>query len=272
MRIRKESLMKICSLPILMLAALGLVAFLPAQETSTTPVAPQPQPKSQKEIDAIMAIMNAVDPDSRIKACEELVRNFADTQFKAFAMQMAAISAQQKNDNEQVLIYGERTLEADPNNYTAMVIMAATLAQTTREFDLDKEEKLKRSEAYANNALKLLETAPRPNPNVTDQQWEEAKKDFRSQALEALGIVEMVRKNYDKAIAQFKTSVDVAGTPNAPTKIRLGAAYNLAGKHDEAIKVLDEVMADAQLHPQLRSFAQAERLRAVNAKEAKKNN
>lgn len=261
--------MKVRPFPIVALVVLGLAAGLPAQETSTTPVAPQPKPKSQKEVEAIMAIMNAPDPDSRIKAAEELVRNFADTEFKSFALQMATISAQQKNDNEQVLLYGERTLEADPNNYTAMVILAATLAQTTREFDLDKEEKLKRAEGYANKALQLLENAPRPNPNITDQQWEEAKKDFRSQAFEALGIVEMVRKNYDKAIANFKTSIDVAGTPNAPTKIRLGAAYNLAGKHDEAIAVLDEVMADAQLHPQLRSFAQAERLRALKAKEAK---
>lgn len=251
------------------LVIFGLAAVLPAQETSTTPVAPQPKPKSQKEVEAIMAIMNAPDPDSRIKAAEELIQKFADTEFKAFALQMATISAQQKNDNEQVILYGERTLEADPNNYTAMVVLAATLAQTTREFDLDKEEKLKRAEAYANKALQLLEKAPRPNPNITDQQWEEAKKDFRSQAFEALGIVEMVRKNYDKAIANFKTSIDVAGTPNVPTKIRLGAAYNLAGKHDEAIAVLDEVMADAQLHPQLRSFAQAERLRALKAKEAK---
>jgi len=184
-------------------------------------------------------------------------------------LQMATISAQQKNDNENVLIYGERTLEADPNNYTAMIIMAQTLAQTTREFDLDREEKLKRVEGYANKAIQLLEKAPRPNPNITDQQWEEAKRDFRSQAFEALGIAEMVRKNYDRAIAHFKTAIDVAGTPNAPTKIRLGAALNLSGKHDEAIAVLDEVMADAQLNPQLRSFAQAERLRAVQAKEAK---
>lgn len=261
--------MKIRVLSVTTLLALAAAVILPAQETSTSPVAPQPRPKSQKEIEAIMAIVNAQDPDSRIKAAEELVRNFADTEFKAFALQMATISAQQKNDNENVLIYGERTLEADPNNYTAMIIMAQTLAQTTREFDLDREEKLKRAEGYANKAIQLLEKAPRPNPNITDQQWEEAKKDFRSQAFEALGIAEMVRKNYDRAIAHFKTAIDVAGTPNAPTKIRLGAALNLSGKHDEAIAVLDEVMADAQLHPQLRSFAQAERLRAVQAKEAK---
>ena len=114
--------------------------------TSTSPVAPQPKPKSQKEIDAIMAIQNALDPDSRIKAADELISKFADTEFKAFALYIATASAQQKNDFERTLLYGERTLEADPKNYGAMTIMAAALAQKTREFDLDKEEKLARAE------------------------------------------------------------------------------------------------------------------------------
>ena len=47
----------------------------------------------------------------------------------------------------------------------------------------------------------------------------------------------------------------------------MAAALNLVGKYDEAITALDEVMADPQLHPQLKSFAQAEKVRAVQAKE-----
>ncbi|MCW5980279.1 MAG: tetratricopeptide repeat protein [Bryobacteraceae bacterium] len=237
------------------------------ESTSNTPVAPQPKVKSQKEVDAIMAIQNALDPDSRIKAVEELIRNFSDTEFKAFALQMAAFSAQQKNDFEQMMIYGERTLEADPKNYAVLVMMAPALAQRTREFDLDKEEKLSRAEKYANEALKAIDAAPRPNPNVTDQQWDEAKNDFRGQAYEGLGLVSMARKDFEKAVAQFKQANDLS--PNAPAKIRMAAALNAAGKHDEAIAAVDEVMADPQLNPQLKNFAQAEKVRAVQAKEAK---
>jgi tetratricopeptide (TPR) repeat protein len=241
-----------------------------AGSTNKIPVAPQPKVKSQKEIDAIMAIQNALDPDSKIKAVEELIRNFADTEFKAAALQMATFAANQKNDFEQMMIYGERTLEADPKNYAAMVIMSAALAQKTREFDLDKEEKLSRSEKYANDALKILESAPRPREDVSDQQWEEAKNEFRGQAYEGLGIAAMVRKNYDKAVEEFKKAINVSPeTPNPAVKIRLGAALNLAGKPDEAITALDEVLNAADTHPQLKSFAQAEKVRAVKLKEAK---
>ncbi len=256
------------------LVLLGSVTLWAAQEAqpappSQSPVAPQPNIKSQKELEAIRAIGNALDPASRIKACEDLIANFADSEFKPFALQMATLSAQEMNDYEKMMIYGERTLEVDPNNYMVMLAMAGALAQRTREFDLDKEEKLKRSADYANTALKILETAPRPNPNITDEQWEAAKKDFRAQAFEALGIGAMVRKDFDQAVAQFKTAIDAGATPNPGTKLRLAAALNEKGNHDEAIAMIDEILADANLHPQIRSIAQNERLRATQLKEAK---
>src|SRR5690348_11033297 len=80
----------------------------------------QPQPKSPKEQEALMAVFNTQDPDARIAAVENLLTKFADTEFKAVALQIAAASAQQKNDFEKMVLYSERTLEADPANYAAM--------------------------------------------------------------------------------------------------------------------------------------------------------
>jgi len=268
----------------ILLVLMGAAALLFSQETqeagppltppeappqAQSPVAKQPQIKSQKELEAIQAITNALDPNSRMKACDDLVADFPDSEFKAFALQMATISAQMLNDYDKMMIYGERTLEADPNNYVVMLAMANALAQRTREFDLDKEEKLKRAEDLANKALELLATAPRPNPQVTDEQWEQAKADFSSQAHEALGLVALVRKNYNVAVEEFKKAIDIAHTPNAATKVRYAAALNQQGNHDEAIVVLDDVLSDAQLHPTIRQIAQSERLRAVKLKEAK---
>ena len=100
-----------------------------------------PKPKSQKEVDALMAIQNATTPDARIAAVDALLTNFADTDFKVMALQTAAMSAQQKGDFEKMVVYAERTLEADPNSYGAMLMLATGFSAKTREFDLDKEEK-----------------------------------------------------------------------------------------------------------------------------------
>jgi len=236
----------------------------PAQPQS--PVANQPQVKSQAEAQAIMAMFQAPDSDARIKAAEELIVKFADTEFKAIALFFTAISYQQKNDTENTVVYAERVLETDPSHYQAMLTLASATALRTREFDLDREEKLGRAEKYANQALEIIKTAPRPNPNITDEQWEAAKKDFSSQAYEALGLAALVRKDYDKGIGLFKKSLEVATTPDATTSIRLGNAYTRAGRYDEAIATLDKVMADPDAPPQLKQFAQAEKARAVQAK------
>jgi tetratricopeptide (TPR) repeat protein len=227
----------------------------------------QPQPKSQKEVDALMAIQNAQDPDSRIAAVENLLTKFADTEFKGFALYLATVSAQQKNDFEKMLLYGERTLEADPKNYATMLIMASTIAMRTREHDLDKEEKLGRAEKLAKDAGELLKTAEKPNPQLTDEQWAAAKKDFEAQMHEALGIAASGRKKYDDAIGHFKTAVELNG--DVATMVRLGSTYSLASKYDEAIATFDKVMAAADAPAQIKQIAQAERARAVQAKGSK---
>ncbi|MCP5109866.1 MAG: hypothetical protein GY953_03430 [bacterium] len=256
---------------LVMVAALGLAQTppaAPAEGGSTTPVAKQPQPKSQEEIQAIQGIMSALTPESRIEACEKLVTDFAKTEFKAFAMQMATASAQQLNDYERTLLYGERTLEADPKNFAVMLIMANALGQRTREFDLDKEEKLNRVEDLCQKAMAALETAPRPREDITDDQWAMAKKDFRAQAHDALGLAAMARKDWDTAIAEFKNSVEIANTPEPASHLRMAHSMNKAQRHDEAIAALDQLMADPQLHAQIRQLAQQERLNAVRGKEA----
>jgi tetratricopeptide (TPR) repeat protein len=232
--------------------------------------AKQPQPKSQKEAEAIMAVFNAQDPDSRMKAADELLLKFADTEFKAVALQVAAMAAQEKNDFEKMVIYAERSLEVDPKGYHAMIMLASGYAQRTREHDLDKEEKLGKADKYAKSALEILKTAPKPRPDLADEQWEGAKKDISAQAYEALGLSAMARKKYDDAITNFKTAIETAVNQDPATKIRLASAYNNVAKYDEAAAMADAVMADPQLHPQLKQFAQQEKMKALKGKEAKK--
>lgn len=228
----------------------------------------QPQLKSKGEQEAYMAIANATDPDSRIKAVDEFLAKYADTELKSIALTIAAESARQKNDFERMVIYAERVLEADKESYTAMLMLASGIAQRTREHDLDREEKLTRAEKYANDSLNLLKTAEKPNPQIPDDQWAAVKKDFEAQAHEALGIAAAVRKKYDVAIQEFQTAAGLS--PDPSLYVRLASAYNGAGKPDEAIATLDKLNAVPDLHPAIKQIAQNERNNAIKAKAAKK--
>lgn len=227
-----------------------------------------PAPKSQKEVDALMAIQNAQNPDARIAAVDSLLADFADTDFKAWALQMAVTSAQQKGDYEKTLIYGERSLQADPKSYSVMLILAETIANKTREFDLDREEKLAKVEKYVQQANDLIKDAVKPRPDITDEQWAGFKKDLTAQAHEALAMAAVARKKYDVAITEYKTSIDTASQPDPATMVRLGATYTDSGKPDDAIAILNKVLAMPNLHPQIKSVAEAEKKRAQAVKAA----
>lgn len=226
----------------------------------------QPKPKSKAEMDALQAMYGAQSADARIAACENVLTKFADTDFKAVALYFEAASYDQKHDYEHTVVFGERTLEADPKYYQAMLLLAGVIAQHTKEFDLDREEKLAQVEKYAKTALDLLKDAPKPNAGITDDQWTAAKKDFASQAHVALGMGGMARKKYDVAESEFKTAIAGTDVPDGATMVRLGRAYSDDGKYDEAIAEFDKVKALPDASVQVKQIAQAERVRAWQKK------
>jgi tetratricopeptide (TPR) repeat protein len=226
----------------------------------------QPKPKSQAETEALRAMFSAQTPDARIAAAEAVMTKFADTEFKSVALYFEAMSYEQKGDYDHAVVFGERTLEADPKYYQAMLMLALEIAQHTKEFDLDKGEKLAQVNKYAKNALELIKDAPKPNPNVTDEQWAGIKKDLASQAHASLGMAALVDKKYDVAEGEFKTSIEGMDKPDPGNIVRLGKAYSDNKKYDEAIAQFDKVMAIQDVNPTIRQIAQAERVRAMQKK------
>jgi tetratricopeptide (TPR) repeat protein len=229
------------------------------------------KPKSKGEVEALQAAFNATTADARIDAAQKCLVKYADTEFKAILLNMIAEAYRAKGDSDNVIVYSERVLnEVDKNNYQAMITLAETYAQRTREFDLDKEDKLAKVDKYANAAIEALKTAPKPNPQLTDDQWNGAKKDYTAQAHQALGMGAMVRKKYDVAIDEFKQAAEGGSQPDPAASVRLATAYDAAGKYDDALVILDKLMAQADLNPTIRQFAQAERVRAMQGKGAVK--
>jgi tetratricopeptide (TPR) repeat protein len=222
--------------------------------------------KSKNEQEAVMAVLNAQTPDAKIAAVDNLLAKFKDTEFKAIALDQAAEAAQQKGDSAAALVYGNRALEADPKNFQAMLLVSGQLAQTTREFDLDKDEKLKRATKLANDAIATINAAAKPNPQLSDEQWANIKKDLIAQAHETLGVIQMVDKKYDAAANEFKMAVDGAATPEPATMVRLAAAYNGAKKYDDALAMCDKVLAMPGASDQVKKIAQGEKQRAEKGK------
>ena len=145
------------------LASLPLLAQQPAASAG-------PHPKSQGEIAALQKVQTAQqakDWDGELAAINAVFENFADTEFKPQLYSMAMAAAQQKNDYVLVTTWGERAIQADPKNIEARVTLAESIAQHTRENDLDKADSIKKVHDYANQALGLLKAADTPPAGLT---------------------------------------------------------------------------------------------------------
>jgi tetratricopeptide (TPR) repeat protein len=247
-------------------ACVSGVAQQPAQQPATPPAAPSgPQPKSKPELDAVMALQSAqADPDATIKAAEDLLTKFKDTQFKEIALFMEAGAYMKKNDTDKAQIYAEQVLAVNPKNFQASLMIGEVLAKKTRENDLDKEEKLAKAEKILNDTIFNLKTAPKPNPQITDAQWEEARKQLIAESQDDLGLAALTRKKYDVAADNFKLAVD--NDPQPAYQVQLASADQQAGKNDEAIAICDKLLADPQLHPQIKQVATNVKNDATKAK------
>ena len=229
----------------------------------------QPKPPAPDELKALQEIANSKTVDTRVAAVDSFVKSFPKSEYRNFALTMAAEAYEAGGNSTKAIIYYQQALEANPKDYNAMLMLAAETARTTREFDLDKEEKLGKAEKYAKDGMALIPSAPKLNPQVTDAQWEAVKKDDMARGHEALGLIAGARKKYDVAASEYKLAVETAAEPQPATYIRMAAAYTDAGQPDQAIPTLDKVLAMPNLPDQYKKVAQAEKDRAQKAKTAK---
>jgi tetratricopeptide (TPR) repeat protein len=219
--------------------------------------------KSNKEREAINAAISAQDPAAKIKAAEAALQQFADTEYKPMLMTMLVGAAADMNDSAKVILYGENALRANPKDYQTQFWMAQAILASTKEFDLDKEEKLKQAEKLANDGMKNVAAAVKPNPQIPEEQWASIKKQLEAQGHEALGLTGTLRKKWDVAIKEFESAIALSPEPTSMT--RLAGAYNSGGRPGDALKMADQILAQPNLHPAVKQVATAEKDKATKA-------
>jgi len=238
---------------ILALAAGVAVAATTLCAQSANPI--PPKPKSKKEAEAINAMYRAQGPDAQIAAAQDLITHFADTEFKGAAFYVMTFAADAKRDWINVVVYGEQAVAADPMNYGAMALMARAIAQGTKKFDLDKADKIAKVQKYGKDAIDLSKKAPKPNAQLTDQQWATAVSEMVGPAYEGLAQVAMVDEKYEECAGYLKQGVDSSPSPDPAMLVRLGFCYRLAKKYDDATAALDRAINDPTAVEQVKQAA-----------------
>jgi tetratricopeptide (TPR) repeat protein len=241
----------------------------PAQVQQGQPAQAGPKVKSKAEADAVQAMLQSQSggPDAMIKAADDLLTKFADTDFKELAYTFEAKAYQQKGDYAKAEILDEDILKINPKNFDASLQLGELMVNHTGENDLDKEEKLTKAVNLLNQTIDNVKAAPKPNPNVSDAQWEGYKKGTIGEAQADLGRAAMLRKKYDDAITSYKAANETE--PQPAYQAYLAQAYQKAGKNDDALALCDKILSDPQLNPQIKQYVTNVQRAATAAKGAK---
>lgn len=215
----------------------------------------QKAPKSQKELEALQKMYGTTDPDATIAAANDLIVNFKDTQFKGDAYERMTQAAEMKKDWEKAIVYAEQTIKIMPESFFSTLIAGRAYAESTKEFDFDREDKLKKAAEFSNKGIAIVTAAKNPNPQgLPEAQWEAIKKDQIAYGHETLGIADVVRKKYDSAIAHLKEATTVSDNPTIAA--RLGQTYLLANKKEDAIAVFKKL--EQSTEPGIADYAKSQ--------------
>jgi tetratricopeptide (TPR) repeat protein len=232
-----------------------------------------PSPKSPAEGQAVMALSTAANqaqtnPDAAIKAAEDLLTKFADTDYKEFALSVEAQAYKMKGDSANAQVFAERALEANPKSYQMSLLLGEVISAKVGEFDLDKEVRLAKADKCFNDTIAALKDAPKPNPGISDDQWAQYRQFMSAEAHNGLGSVALIRKKWDVAIVEFKAALD--GDPQQDAyATRLAHAQLNAGQNDEAIALCDKLLAKPDLNPTIKNFVTQIKTQATAAKAKK---
>jgi tetratricopeptide (TPR) repeat protein len=169
---------------------------------------------------------------------------------------------QAKSDAPAAQAVFESLLTVNPKSLAGNMTLGELITQQTGDKDFDKEKKLAEAEKYLKAAMDIL-GAGKPNPLMSDQDWEITKGVYSAEVHNDLGLIARFRKNYDVAVQEFTTASTMVKEPAYDA--RLADALQLAGKNKESIAVCDKVLADPQLHPTIKALVTQVRINAVAA-------
>src|SRR5438552_3332252 len=144
----------------------------------------------------------------------------ADNKLKAFAYANAMVAAQNMNQIDKVLSYGDKVLAIDPNDLNTMITLSAIIPAKLPSDEAGKKAALDKAEGLAKKALTgvdpLLAQAPAAQkPQIVQ---------IQSQLHSTLGLIAYDRLDYAKSVEEYDQAVKTNAKDDV-SHFYLGADY-----------------------------------------------
>lgn len=183
----------------------------------------QPQKYTVEEYNDYQAAFVEKDLTKRLKLLDKFVTDHPKSELLPLVYQLYFQTYQQQNNAAKVVEYADKYLEFDKDNFGVLALRSYYFPYSLAASDPQLEAKLKRAEEAAEQGLRALETAKKPE-NVTEEQFAQQKKGAAGIFHQTLGFADLQRKNYKEAITHFNQAIQTGGE-DPFTFYRLGLAY-----------------------------------------------
>ncbi|MGZ4818964.1 MAG: tetratricopeptide repeat protein [Terriglobales bacterium] len=218
-----------------------------------------PQAKTQDEFKAYQDAASKTTAADAEAAADAFAAKFPDSELRTLLYRKAMYDYQNANNGEKTIAMAKKLMAIDPNNPEALVTFATVTAQSTRETDLDRDERLNEAVADANKALQTIDTDLLTPPNAPPDRVDAYKKSVRAMAYDALGTVAMVKKDYPTAETNLRKSAELNAQPDPVTWLRLSVALDQQKKYPEALEAANKAVQYSADSPQANNLAKMER-------------
>ncbi len=188
-----------------------------------------------------LALANDAEAWERYDAMtEESASGYAETldthrSLELYLTQIIMNAYQNLNDAENTIAYAERALELSPRDLATLITISGVMAERPPDEEAAREQHLEQAEAYARDAIELLEeflSGP-----AGGQIGAEQAAGLRSGVHSTLGLIYLHQQEYGDAQDEYETALDlVADDP--VSQFRLGVVYARDDELDEALEAL----------------------------------
>jgi tetratricopeptide (TPR) repeat protein len=220
---------------------------------------PMPQAKTQDEFKAYQEAVTKTNPAELEAAADAFAAKYPESELRTLVYRRAMYGYQNANNGEKCIAMAKKILALEANNPEALVTFATVTAQSTRETDLDRDERLNEATADASKALATIDTDLLVPANAPADRVEAFKKSLRAMAYDALGTVAMLKKDDPTAETNFRKSAELSPQPDAVTWLRLSIALDHQGKYAQALEAANKAVQYSADSPQANSLAKQER-------------
>jgi tetratricopeptide (TPR) repeat protein len=229
----------------------------PTQSTASAPPSTQAVPpngnhrvlqaKSQEELKAYQDASALTDPAQEEAAANDFAAKFPGSELRASLYMRAMNLYAQANNSEKVITTGRQAIAADPTNPVPLVQVASTLAESTHDNDLDREQRLAEAMKDAQAAIDNIDTGLLVPPNADPARVEAAKRSILTMAYDTMGMVDMNRNDYAAAASNLQKALDESkDSPEAVLYLRLSVAQDKLQQLPQALDSANKAVQYAQ--------------------------